>query len=179
MIKRSTQIRLETQLDALETILAGATSPALAARPASRAWSAHDHLAHLARHHAVFLDRLRRVAAEDAPRFARYRAEDDPQWPEWSALQISEVLSRLRDTRAEIVRWTAGLSEAEASRVGVHPLFGAQSIGEMLEFFLAHEGHHLYVAMTRLAEAKKVILGGTDARGTQGPRSPQSNRSNP
>jgi uncharacterized damage-inducible protein DinB len=156
MLNPSTQVRLAMQLDALETILDSATSQALAARPVSGAWSAHEHLAHLARHHAVFLDRLRQVAAEDAPRFTRYRAEEDPQWPEWSALQMPEVLSRLRGLRAEIVRWTAALSDAEAGRVGVHPLFGEQTIGEMLEFFLAHEGHHLYVAMTRLGEARKV-----------------------
>jgi len=156
MIKLSTQVRLETQLDALDTILAGATPAALAARSASGAWSAHEHLAHLARHHAVFLDRLHKVAAENAPRFARYRAEEDPEWPEWSALQMPEVLSRLRGLRAEIVRWTAALSDDEAGRVGVHPLFGEQSIGAMLEFFLAHEGHHLYVVMTRLGEAKLI-----------------------
>jgi uncharacterized damage-inducible protein DinB len=155
MIKRSTQARLETQLDALDTILAGATPATLAMRPASGGWSAHEHLAHLARHHAVFLERLRQVAAEDAPRFARYRAEEDPQWPTWSALPMPEVLSRLRGLRADIIRWTAALSDAEAGRVGVHPLFGEQSIGDMLEFFLVHEGHHLYVTMTRLGEAKK------------------------
>ena len=155
MIKPSTRVRLETQLDALDTILARATPKALATRPASGAWSAHEHLAHLARHHAVFLARLRQVAAEDAPRFARYRAEEDPEWPEWSTLQMPEVLSRLHRLRAEIVRWTAALSDGEADRIGVHPLFGEQSIGAMLEFFLAHEGHHLYVVMTRLGEARK------------------------
>jgi len=155
MIKRSTQVRLETQLDALDTILAGATPAALATRPASGGWSAHEHLAHLARHHAVFLERLRQVAAEDAPRFARYRAEEDPEWPTWAALQMPEVLSRLRGLRADIIRWTAALSDAEAGRVGTHPLFGKQSIGDMLEFFLVHEGHHLYVTMTRLGEAKR------------------------
>jgi uncharacterized damage-inducible protein DinB len=155
MINPSTQVRLETQLDALDTILAGATPAALITRPPSGGWSAHEHLAHLARHHTVFLDRLHKVAAENAPRFARYRAEEDPQWPEWSTLQTPEVLSRLRGLRAEIVRWTAALSDGEASRVGVHPLFGEQSIGAMLEFFLAHEGHHLYVVMTRLGAARK------------------------
>jgi uncharacterized damage-inducible protein DinB len=154
MVKPSTQLRLETQLDALDTILAGATAQQLAARPPSGAWSAHEHLAHLARHHAVFLDRLRRVEVEDAPRFGRYRAEDDPEWPAWSALESSEAIARLRDLRAQIVQWVASLSDSDAARVGVHPLFGEQSVGEMLEFFLAHEGHHLYVAMTRLGEAR-------------------------
>jgi hypothetical protein len=37
-------------------------------------------------------------------------------------------------------------------RVGVHPVFGVQSVAEMIEFFLVHEGHHLYMIMTRLGD---------------------------
>src|ERR1700704_1786940 len=124
MISRSTRVRLETQLDALPPILAGSTAETLAMRPASGAWSAHEHLAHLARHHAVFFDRLRQVVAEDAPQFARYRAEEDPEWPTWSALPTEDVLLRLNDLRARIIEWVASLSDADADRCGVHPFFG-------------------------------------------------------
>ena len=151
-MKRSTLLRLETQLDALDSILNGATPEALARRPPSGAWSAHEHIAHLARHHAIFLDRLRQVAAEDAPRFARYRAEDDPEWPAMAALPTDVAVVRLRALRANIVQWISGLSAAQAMRVGVHPLLGTQSVAEMVEFFLVHEGHHLYMAMTRLGD---------------------------
>jgi DinB superfamily len=154
MINKSTRVRLETQLDALQPILAGATPETLAARAPSGQWSAGEHLAHLARHHSVFLDRLRQVLAEDTPHFARYRAEEDREWPQWSALPTAEVLSRLHDLRARIIDWVAALPDCDAGRCGVHPLFGTQSIGDMLEFFLFHEGHHIYVMMTRLAEAK-------------------------
>jgi uncharacterized damage-inducible protein DinB len=154
MISKSTRVRLETQLDALQPILAGATPQTLAMKPASGAWSAHEHLAHLARHHAVFFDRLRQVVAEDAPLFVRYRAEEDREWPEWSALPTAEVVSRLNDLRTRIIKWVAALKDADANRCGVHPFFGPQSIGDMLEFFLLHEGHHLYVMMTRIGEAK-------------------------
>jgi uncharacterized damage-inducible protein DinB len=154
MIKRSMLLRLETQLDALDTILAGATAEALAQRPPSGAWSAHEHLAHLARHHAVFLDRLRQVAAEESPRFARYRAEDDPEWPAMASLPTEVAVVRLRALRADIVQWISGLSAAQAARIGIHPLLGAQSVAEMIEFFLVHEGHHLYMAMTRLGDKK-------------------------
>ena len=151
-MKRSTLLRLETQLDALDTILAGATPEALARRPASGGWSAHEQIAHLARHHAVFLDRLRQVAAEDTPRFARYRAEDDPDWPAMAELPTDVVIVRLKALRANIVQWISGLSAAQTMRAGIHPLFGVQSVAEMVEFFLVHEGHHLYVAMTRLGD---------------------------
>jgi len=156
MISRSLTARLETQLDALQTILSGADAQLLTKRPPSGAWSAHEHLAHLARHHDVFLERLHRVASEDTPTLARYRAEADAEWPSWSALPTAEVLSRLRDLRTRIIRWVADLQAADASRAAVRPLFGAQSVSDMLEFFLLHEAHHLYVAMVRLGEAGKA-----------------------
>ena len=151
-MKRSTLLRLETQLDALDSILNGATPEALARRPPSGAWSAHEHIAHLARHHAIFLDRLRQVAAEEAPHFSRYRAEEDPDWPAMASLPTDVAVVRLRALRANIVQWISGLSAAQTMRVGIHPLFGAQSVTDMVEFFLVHEGHHLYVAMTRLGD---------------------------
>jgi len=150
MVTRSTLLRLETQLDALHTILAGATPDALMRRPPTGGWSAHEQIAHLARHHAVFLDRLRQVANEEAPHFARYRAEDDPDWPAMASLPTDVVIVRLRALRANIVLWISGLSAAQTMRVGIHPLFGRQTVAEMLEFFLVHEGHHLYLAMIRL-----------------------------
>lgn len=154
MLHPSVITRFETQLDALETILASATPEALTLRPASGAWSAHEHLAHLARHHDIFLERLHRVASEDKPRFTRYRAEEDPAWPGWSALATDEAIARMKDLRARIIAHVNALSESDARRVGIHPLFGEQSIGDMLEFFLAHEGHHLYQLMLRLAAAQ-------------------------
>ena len=156
MIKRSTLLRLETQLDALDTILAGATPEAMGRRPPSGAWSAHEHVAHLARHHAIFLDRLRQIAADELPRFERYRAEDDPEWPAMASLPTDVAIVRLRALRANIVQWVSGLSAAQTMRVGVHPLFGAQSVAEMIEFFLVHEGHHLYMIMTRLGDKRSA-----------------------
>jgi hypothetical protein len=34
--------------------------------------------------------------------------------------------------------------------VGVHPALGPLTIPEWLEFFLLHEGHHLYQVMLRV-----------------------------
>ena len=49
----------------------------------------HENLAHLARHHAVVLDRVRRVLAEDRPTLPRYAAEEDAEWPVWAALSTA------------------------------------------------------------------------------------------
>jgi uncharacterized damage-inducible protein DinB len=157
MLGKSTLLRLETQLDVVPVLLSGALPNALMARGASGEWSVHENLAHLARHHAVFLERLHRILAENAPELDRYRAEDDSAWPQWSRLSTEDVLSRLRALRAEIIQLIRGLSEDDASRVGIHPLFGEMALALWLEFFLLHEAHHLYIVMIRLGEAHRIF----------------------
>ena len=142
--------RLRTQLEAVVTILGRASAQEVSRRPAGGKWSAHENLAHLARHHEVMLERLRVMLNEDRPHLARYRAEDDPEWERWRVLPLEEVLSLLRSQRAEIVRLVDGLDEDDLARTGVHPALGPLTIPEWLEFFLLHEGHHLYQAMLRV-----------------------------
>ena len=157
MIGESTLLRLETQLEVIPVLLGGTTPKAVLFRPPSGKWSAHENLAHLARHHEVFLERLSRILAENGPKLERYRAEDDSDWPDWSRLTTEEVLSRLRVFRTEIIHFIEGLSDEETNRVGIHPLFGEMSLSLWIEFFLLHEAHHLYVVMIRLGEARSSL----------------------
>lgn len=157
MLTQSTLARLETQVEAIPLLLSGATSEAIMARPASGEWSANENLAHLARLHEVFLERLHRILDESAPQLGKYRAEEDSAWPEWSSLSLEEVLIRLKALRGEITSLAKGLSQAETRRVGIHPLFGEMSLALWIEFFLLHEAHHLYVVMTRLGQAKRSL----------------------
>jgi uncharacterized damage-inducible protein DinB len=156
MLGDATLVRLKTQLDLVPLLLEGSSTAAIAARPPSGQWSAHENLAHLARHHQLFLKRLRRILDESEPELDQYRAESDPDWPEWSALTTDEVLSRLFSFRKEITTLIVGLSEEELSRAGIHPLFGKMSLARWLEFFLLHEAHHLYLVMIRLGQAQAV-----------------------
>ena len=141
--------RLRSQLDALPVAVGEASEERLRRRPASGAWSAHENLAHLARHHEVMLERVDRILAEARPELPRYRAEEDPRWPEWAARSPGEVLRALRELRARLVARVEALSAEEAGRVGVHATFGPLPLSAWLEFFLLHEAHHLYVALTR------------------------------
>ena len=149
-LSRSASIRLETQLDALSLVLDRASPDAITRRPASGKWSAHENLAHLGRHHEVFIERVQRILAEDRPRLARYRAEEDPEWPKWAALPTDEVLRRLQALRGDLIEIVKYLSPEQLNRIGVHPAFGEMTIPEWIEFFLLHEAHHLYVIMTRI-----------------------------
>lgn len=145
--------RLRTQLESLITVLGAASPAAIAKRPANGKWSAHEHLAHLARHHEVMLERLRLVLNEDRPNLSRYRAEADPEWDRWRTLPLEETLGLLRAQRGEIVRLVDGLDDEDLARVGVHPALGPLNVPDWLEFFLLHEAHHLYEAMLRVRGA--------------------------
>jgi hypothetical protein len=157
MLPETTRQRLELQLESLDLLLDGMTESALMLRPDKDRWSAHENLAHLMRHHEVFLERLQRILAEDKPELGRYRAEDDREWPSRAALATDDVLTRLRPLRAEVVGSVNGYSAAQLRRIGIHPLFGEMNVTGWLEFFLLHEAHHLYTIMLRLGEAKRAL----------------------
>jgi hypothetical protein len=79
-------------------LVRGAGAEAMMARTASDEWSPHETWLIW---HAIFLAWLRRIIAENAPELARYRAEEDSCWSEWSFLTTGEVLHRMNSLRAE------------------------------------------------------------------------------
>lgn len=152
-LRQSISIRLETQLEALALILDKASPESITRRPASDKWSIHENLAHLARHHEVFLERVQRILTEDKPRLARYRAEEDPEWAQWSTMSTKEVLRRLTMLRGELIMRVKNISPDQLSRIGVHSVFGEMTLPDWIEFFLLHEAHHLYGMMARIRGA--------------------------
>jgi len=150
MLSESTLRRVAIQLDVLPMLLAGARPEQIEARPSPEKWSARENLAHLARHHSLFLERIARILAEETPDLGRYRAEEDPEWPEWRALPLEEILARLDAPRRRILEAALGLTTEQAARRGLHPVLGAMPLTRWFEFFLLHEAHHLYVVMLRL-----------------------------
>jgi len=138
---------LRTQLECLPILLRGVPEDALDKRPMAGKWSAREHLAHLARYEEMFLGRMRRIRSENRPLLPRYRAEDDAEWPQWTALPAAEILQSLRSLRTRLVNEAGQLTAAEFLRVGVHAKFGEMTLGLWLEFFLLHEAHHLLAVM--------------------------------
>lgn len=141
--------RCETQLqDFLSVTLNGVSMETLNAKPVVPGkWSAHEQLAHLARYHQIFLQRIDRILGEQAPEFPRYRAEDDPEWPAWMSLPTPQLLVRISSMRAKLMARLRSLTDEDFERNGVHPKFGAMSLSLWLEFFLVHEAHHLYLVL--------------------------------
>jgi hypothetical protein len=145
--------RLETQLSALPTLLGGIPEKDLQARIGGR-WSVAENVAHLARHTDLTLERVERILAEDAPSFAPYRAERDPEWPAWLSRPLEDNLARLHRSRAALVARARSLTDADLARIGRHERFGPLTLAAWLEFYLAHEGHHLYTIFKRARGAE-------------------------
>lgn len=145
--------RLEAQGEAIPALLAGRDDADLERRPPSGAWNAREQIAHLARYHEILLDRMRRMLEEpEPPRFDRYRAENDPGFAPYLALPAAAVRARFAELRAALIRRVAALDDDALERTGIHPAFGEMPLSLWLEFFLAHEGHHLYVILQRVRD---------------------------
>jgi uncharacterized damage-inducible protein DinB len=151
--RQNVEIRLQTQLDCLSTILSGVPAGSLDRRPTPDKWSARENLAHLARYHEIFVDRIHRIRTEDRPRLTRYRAEEDPEWHHWADKPVTVVFGELRILRAEITGLFADLADDELTRTASHSRFGEMTLLQWLEFFLLHEAHHLYIVMQRARES--------------------------
>jgi len=140
--------RCETQLqDFLSEALRGVPADSLTRRAVPEKWSALENLAHLARYHQVFLERMERILSEPAPSFRGYRAEDDPEWPQWQQMPPQQVLDNLASLRAKLIVRLRSLSEEDFRRTGIHSKFGEMNLALWLEFFLVHEAHHLNMVL--------------------------------
>jgi uncharacterized damage-inducible protein DinB len=140
--------RCQAQLSGfLDQALHGVAVEAILQPPDSGKWSANEHLAHLARYHEVFLQRVNRILEEPKPVFTRYRAEEDPEWERWRQLAYKEIAAELAAGREKLLARLKALSDSDYERTGVHSKFGEMSLALWLEFFLVHEAHHLYAVI--------------------------------
>jgi hypothetical protein len=144
----ATLARLRTQLAGLPALLEGVPRENFDQRVGAK-WSVTENVAHLARYHEVFLERIHRILIEDQPVITAYRAETDPEWPAWQPRSFEEAKQRLHASREALIPILQALTGDQWRRVGRHARYGALSLRGWLELFLVHEGHHLYVLTRR------------------------------
>ena len=82
-------------------------------------------------------------------RACRVSSGPDPSWPAWQARSFEDIPERLHALRATLIAAVEALTPEQLSRTGRHSRFGPLSLHAWLEFFLVHEGHHLYVIIKR------------------------------
>src|SRR5215469_3667147 len=117
--------RCETQLhDFLAEALRGVSPDSLSRRAIPEKWSAIENLAHLARYHQVFLERIEQILTGPTPSLGGYRAENDPEWPRWTAMPPQLLLTTLSSLRTKLMARLRSLNEEDFSRTGIHSKLG-------------------------------------------------------
>lgn len=147
--------RLELSLSGLPQVLGRATPAQIRQRSLPDKWSAHENLAHLAHFTLVTQDRMARILQEEAPLIERLKPDTEPAFLLLVERTPEEVLTQLRELRAQLNQRVAALSETQLERIGVHSAAGPMPLREWLELFLVHEAHHLYLAFWRIREAMR------------------------
>ncbi|WP_027481441.1 DinB family protein [Deinococcus pimensis] len=112
-------------------------------------WSAHENLAHLGQFHQAIRDRVNWIVTQDNPTFERYQPDADPGTRAWAAKPSARMLADFVTARRDLVEFLRGLPAEAWARPGTHGTFGTLTLAGWLEFWLQHEGHHIYVAMVR------------------------------
>jgi len=121
-------------------------------------WSCQTVLGHLADAELAFVHRMRRIHAEEGPRFSvwdenafvargLYKTRDPGHgaWMFWEALQT------LRKWTAV---WLSELAEADFARTGVHPERGEQTLRVVLEYAAWHMEHHGWFLNRKVASLR-------------------------
>jgi hypothetical protein len=78
-----------------------------------------------------------------APRDLDIDAFNEAETPVLSANPKEELIARYRQARADTLRLTDGLEEADLTRPGYHPWFGEKELGWYLKLLYRHNSMHL------------------------------------
>lgn len=115
----------------------------LDAKPIEGKWSVREVVCHLADSEIVYADRMKRVLAEDHPRF--FEADPNlfgaalfcPRRPLAKELDVVEAI------RAHMLPILQSCDADDFQRTGVHSLDGPMTLRTLLERITAHIPHHV------------------------------------
>lgn len=122
----------------LRAMTAGCDAGIASTAPAPGEWSIIEIVRHLVEgDRDTFLPRLRRMLAEDTPRFESGRR------PEGDRADLATLLDAFADARGQAVRALEGLDETAWRRQGVSPSRGMLSVETYARTMAEHDTEHL------------------------------------
>ena len=148
--------RLQYQHKNLVDIIDGLTEEQVRYQVIPGKWSIFQQIVHLQTYQHTFIGRVREILKGHVPVFERYTAEADPKFHENCAKSFREVMQDIITTRKEIANEMLHFSESDFLKKGVHPLFGELTLQQWINFFLLHEGHHLFAILKLSGELKRM-----------------------
>jgi uncharacterized damage-inducible protein DinB len=148
--------RLQYQHKSLLDIIDGLSDEQIRRPVIPGKWSIFENIVHLTVYQHVFIDRIKKMIAEDTPLFERYAAENDPLFHDALAKSSHEIMKDLVGTRKDMFAAFLSFPSAHLVRTGIHPAFGKMNLVQWMNFFLLHEAHHLFTIFKLSAELRKV-----------------------
>lgn len=126
-----------------ETLLRDLTVDLLLWKPVPDRWSISEVLAHLVEIEDLYSNRVRRMLAEDAPRFLRYAqpAADRPN--AGSRGSTAEILARFTTLRRDSLTVLKSMPAGAGARTGHHCELGPITLAQMLNEWASHDLGHL------------------------------------
>ncbi len=125
-------------------VAAGLDAAALRQRPSPEEWSMKEVVAHLLElERDLFLPRLRRMRAEEWPRFARFDTDAGAARCDRREGDFAAELAEFGRRRAETVAFLSALEPSDLDRVGASSGFGAVTLHEYATHVAEHDDEHL------------------------------------
>ncbi len=119
------------------------TNEQLKARPVPGKWSILEVVCHLADFEPVYVDRMKRVIAQDRPLLMGADEKLFAAKLAYHDRDLNEELRLIELTRNAFARILRTLPAEAFERVGVHSERGLKSLRELLEIINYHIPHHL------------------------------------
>jgi uncharacterized damage-inducible protein DinB len=137
----------------LRQAVAGLSREQLRARPVAGKWSTLEVVCHIVDFDPVYVDRMKRVIAEDNPQLLSADENRFAAALHYHDRDLEEELTLLELTRSQMARILRSLPPEAFRRVGVHNERGPLTLEQLLTTITNHIPHHVKF----IAEKRKAL----------------------
>ena len=127
----------------LRAALAGVNTEQLEARPIPGKWSIKEVVCHIADYEPVYVDRMKRVIAEDQPMLLAGSPDAFVARLAYDQRDVDEELALIEIVRSQMARILRSLPSQDFQRTGNHSVRGPVDLGTLLQQITDHIPHHL------------------------------------
>jgi len=140
------QTLIEQYLEApkqLRHAVVGMSREQLLARPIAGKWSTLEVVAHIADFDPIYVDRMKRVIAEDTPTLLGADEQKFAAALCYHERDLQEELTIIETSRSQFARILRKLPDAALQRIGNHNERGPLTLEKLLTGVNAHIAHHV------------------------------------
>lgn len=116
-------------------------------------WGLNGNLLHLSRYARHFQGRVQQILAGEKA-LDRFVETPDALWEKTIQLHHQQLLDDYLKERSQLIVLLSSLEAKYWALAASHPKLGLLSLVDWWQFFLFHEGHHMYVLFKLFQEKK-------------------------